>query len=61
VLTTASERASTAAAAAILHQEEAHDKDKLLTASFLKAHGLASMSFTTAWCWTRLLNFKFDA
>jgi hypothetical protein len=62
VLETASDRASsTAAAAAILHQEEAHDKDKLLTASFLKAHGLESMSFTTAWRWMRLLNFKYDA
>ena len=61
VLATASDRASTAAAAAILHQEEAHNKDELLIASFLKAHGLESMSFTTAWRWMRLLNFKYDA
>jgi hypothetical protein len=62
VLEAASDRASSsAAAAAILHQEEAHDKDKLLTTSFLKAHGLESMSFTTAWRWMRLLNFKYDS
>ena len=62
VLATTSDRASTAAAAAILlYPEEEHDKDELLTASFLKAHGLESMSFTTAWRWMRLLNFKYDA
>ena len=48
VLATASDRATTAAAAAILHQEEAHDTDKLLTAIFLTAHGLVSLSFTSA-------------
>jgi hypothetical protein len=61
VLATASDRASTAAAAAILHQEEAHNKDELLTASFLKAHRLESISFTTAWRSMRLLNLKDDA
>jgi hypothetical protein len=60
VLETASDRASSTAAAAILHQEEAHDKDELLTASFLKAHRLESMSFTSAWRWMQLLNFKYD-
>jgi hypothetical protein len=62
VLATADNSTSTAAAA-ILSQEDKHDnKNKeLLTASFLKAHGLESMSFTTAWRWMQLLNFKYDA
>jgi hypothetical protein len=29
--------------------------------SFLRAHGLKSMSFTTAWRWMRLLDFQYDA
>jgi hypothetical protein len=37
------------------------DVDEQLIASFLKAHGLESMSFTTAWRWMRLLNFKYDS
>jgi hypothetical protein len=37
------------------------DADEQLIASFLKAHGLKSMSFTAAWRWMRLLNFKYDS
>jgi hypothetical protein len=29
--------------------------------SFLRAHRLESMSFTTAWRWMRLLGFRYDA
>ncbi|KAI2509106.1 hypothetical protein MHU86_5354 [Fragilaria crotonensis] len=42
-------------------EEDEQNKDKLLIASFLKAHGLESMSFTTAWRWMRQLNFKYEA
>jgi hypothetical protein len=35
--------------------------DEELIASVLKAHGLESMSFTTAWRWMRLLNFRYDS
>ncbi|KAI2501399.1 hypothetical protein MHU86_13066 [Fragilaria crotonensis] len=62
VLATADNSTSTAAAAILSQEDEHDDKNKeLLTASFLKAHGLESMSFTTAWRWMRLLNFKYDA
>jgi hypothetical protein len=37
------------------------DADEQLIASFSKAHGLKSMSFTAAWRWMRLLNFKYDS
>ena len=40
-----------------IRQEEGNQE---LTSAFLKAHGLESMSFTTAWRWMRLLNFKYD-
>ncbi|KAI2513104.1 hypothetical protein MHU86_1396 [Fragilaria crotonensis] len=36
------------------------DDQEELIVSFLKAHGLESMSFTTAWRWMRLLGFKYD-
>jgi hypothetical protein len=35
--------------------------DEQLIASVLKAHGLKSMIFTTAWRWMRLLNFRYDS
>ncbi len=37
------------------------DVDEQLIASFLKAHGLESMNFSTAWRWMRLLNFKYNS
>ena len=66
VLVTADGRASTAAAMQYQEEEEEeeeeeHNKEELLTASFLKAHRLESMGFTTAWRWMQLLNFKYDA
>jgi hypothetical protein len=42
-------------------EEGEQNKDKLLIASFLKAHGVESMSFTTAWRWMRQLDFKYEA
>jgi hypothetical protein len=41
-----------------IRQEEGNQE---LTSAFLKAHGLESISLTTAWHWMRLLNFKYDA
>ena len=37
------------------------DIDAQLISSLLKAHRLESLNFTTAWCWVRLLNLKYDA
>jgi hypothetical protein len=34
--------------------------DEQLISSFLMAHRLESLSFTMAWRWMRLLNFKYD-
>ncbi|KAI2492861.1 hypothetical protein MHU86_21674 [Fragilaria crotonensis] len=48
-------------------EEDVRDADapvsinEQLISSFLKAHRLESLSFTTAWRWMRLLNFKYDA
>ncbi|KAI2502374.1 hypothetical protein MHU86_12106 [Fragilaria crotonensis] len=37
------------------------ENQERINKSFLKAHRLKSMSFSTAWRWMRLLEFKYDA
>ena len=39
----------------------APDNQETINESFLKAHRLKSMSFSTTWRWMRLLGFKDDA
>ena len=39
----------------------APDNHKAKKESFLKAHRLKSMSFSTTWRWMRLLGFKYDS
>jgi hypothetical protein len=38
----------------------AEDNQEVVNTLFLRAYGLESMSFTTAWRWMRLLGFSYD-
>jgi hypothetical protein len=50
------------AAAETLNEDRTLDPEnqEMMNESFLKAHRLKSMSFSTAWRWMRLLDFKYD-